>query len=220
MTIWKIWSCQVNQVSQFQTVYWRKWRTRWNWGGRERTEILFLSSRPSLLRWGKWVDTIQLRVWIRPSMERRAGEEKEGKKGREDTLQFTSKWFNSSSSRCIHSQSNCCFSPISITCQSQWCEYNLNWCLSLIFFQRHKYIYFQYIGGSNLNISNISTAESFGNISTLQRQSSKRSFASSGFGSSKSKEGKVRLCRYYICEINFPLYLNSMLLCSFVTKHD
>lgn len=47
-----------------------------------------------------------------------------------------------------------------------------------------------YIGGSNLNISNISTAESFGNISQLQRQSSKRSFASSGFGSSKSKEGK------------------------------
>lgn len=48
-----------------------------------------------------------------------------------------------------------------------------------------------YIGGSNLNISNISTAESFGNISQLQRQSSRRSFASSGFGgSNKSKEGK------------------------------
>ncbi|GMR36864.1 hypothetical protein PMAYCL1PPCAC_07059 [Pristionchus mayeri] len=47
-----------------------------------------------------------------------------------------------------------------------------------------------YIGGSNLNVSNISTAESFGNISQLQRQNSRRSFASSGFGSSKSKEGK------------------------------
>ncbi|GMT15005.1 hypothetical protein PFISCL1PPCAC_6302 [Pristionchus fissidentatus] len=45
-----------------------------------------------------------------------------------------------------------------------------------------------YIGGSNINISNISTAESFGNISQLQRQSSRRSFASSGFGSSKSKK--------------------------------